>query len=63
MEALEAWARLPAEGFQFHESTRMDIWPSDLYNVTTCTLATASTFATLALSSYYGVFAVSVTEY
>ena len=63
METLEPWARLPAEGFQFHESTRMDIWPSDSYNVATRVLATASIFATLALSSYKGVFAVSVTEY
>lgn len=63
METLEPWARLPAEGFQFHESTRMDIWPADSYNVATRVLATASIFATLALSSYKGVFAVSVTEY
>ena len=63
METLEPWARLPAEGFQFHESTRMDIWPSDSYNIATRILATASIFATLALSSYKGVFAVSVTEY
>ena len=63
METLEPWARLPAEGFQFHESTRMDIWPSDSYNIATRVLATASIFATLALSSYKGVFAVSVTEY
>jgi hypothetical protein len=63
MDTLEPWARLPAEGFQFHESTRMDIWPSDSYNIATRVLATASIFATLALSSYKGVFAVSVTEY
>ena len=63
METLEPWARLPAEGFKFHESTRMDIWPSDSYSVATRVLATASIFATLALSSYKGVFAVSVTEY
>jgi hypothetical protein len=41
----------------------MDIWPSDSYNIATRVLATASIFATLALSSYKGVFAVSVTEY
>ena len=63
METLEPWARLPAEGFRFHEGTRMDIWPSDSYNIATRVLATASIFATLALSSYKGVFAVSVTEY
>ena len=63
MEILEPWARLPAEGFQFYESTRMDIWPSDSYNIATRTLATASIFATLALSSYKGVFAVAITEY
>ena len=57
METLEPWARLPAEGFQFHESTRMDIWPSDSYTIAT------RIFATLALCSYKGVFAVSVTEY
>ena len=63
METLEPWARLPAEGFQFHQKTRMDIWPSDSYNLATRVLATASIFATLALSSYKGVFSVSVTEY
>src|SRR5258706_182718 len=63
METLEPWARLPAEGFQFHESTRMDIWPSDSYNVATRVLATASSFATLARSSYKAFFAVAVTEY
>jgi hypothetical protein len=63
METLEPWARLPAEGFQFYESTKVDLWPSDSYNIATRVLATASIFATLALSSYKGVFAVSVTEY
>ena len=63
METLEPWARLPADGFQFHPNTRMDIWPADSYNLATRVLATASIFATLALSSYKGVFSVSVTEY